>query len=99
MQVTNQASMGATHLQVRSEEPELADTTPDHASLQRLAEATGGRLLRVDQLDSLASAIPVRSVIIRQPLHWPLAHRWPLYALLAALLVAEWLGRRVLRLS
>ena len=92
-------SADEAHLQVRSEEPELADTTPDHASLQRLAEATGGRLLRVDQLDSLASAIPVRSVIIRQPLHWPLAHRWPLYALLAALLVAEWLGRRVLRLS
>jgi hypothetical protein len=87
------------NLQVRSEEPELVDTSPDHASLQRLAEATGGRMLSVDDLDQIETIVPVRSVIVRQPLRWPLAQRWPVYALLGALLVAEWLGRRALRLS
>ena len=86
-------------VQVRSEEPELVDASPDHASLQRLVEATGGRLVRASEAASIESLLPVRSVIVRQPLRWPLAHRWPLYALLAALLLAEWLGRRALRLS
>jgi hypothetical protein len=56
-------------------------------------------VLRPADLASLESMIPVRSVIVRQPIRWPLVQRWPVYALLGALLVAEWLGRRALRLS
>ena len=101
LRASPQAGVSAdeAHLQVRSEEPELVDASPDHAGLQRLAEATGGRVVRASDLDSLDALVPVRSVIVRQPLRWPLAQRWPLYALLGALLVAEWLGRRALRLS
>lgn len=86
-------------LQVRSEELERVDASPDHASLQRLVDATGGRLLRAAEAEGLESIVPVRSVTIRQPIRWPLVQRWPLYALIGALLTAEWLGRRALRLS
>ena len=101
LRVAPQAGVVAdeAHVQVRSEEPELVDASPDHAALKRLAEATGGRVMRAADAASIESLMPVRSVIVRQPLRWPLVQRWPIYALLVALLLAEWLGRRALRLS
>jgi hypothetical protein len=33
------------------------------------------------------------------PIDWPLWDRWPVFALLAFLLAAEWIGRRLLRLT
>ena len=87
------------HLQARSEDPEMVETLPDHDALRQLAEATGGRVLKPTDLADLPSLIPSRSITVRQPLQWPLWQRWPLYALLATMLAAEWLGRRALRLA
>lgn len=89
----------AGRLVVRSEQPELVDTSPDRALLERLASATGGALLRPESLGRLEQLVPSRSTVVRQPVQRPLWDRWPLYALLASLLVAEWIGRRMLRLA
>jgi hypothetical protein len=86
-------------LDVRSEEPERVDATPDHAALRQLAEATGGRVVAPSEIGDLAKWAPRRSVTIRMPIDWPLWDRWPVFALLALLLTVEWIGRRALRLT
>ena len=86
-------------LDVRSEEPERLNTTPDHASLLQLAEATGGKALKPDEIGMIAQLAPRRSITMRTPIIWPLWDRWPVYALMSSLLVAEWIGRRLMRLA
>lgn len=86
-------------VQARSEQPEQVDTTPDHALLQGLANATNGKVFKPLDAAGLTTTIPSRSIIVRQPVQRPLWDRWPLYLLLTTLLVAEWIGRRSLRLA
>lgn len=86
-------------VQVRSEQPEQVDTTPDHALLQGLVGATNGRMLRALDASQLPSLIPSRSITVRQPIQRPLWDRWPLYVLVVTLLATEWMGRRALRLA
>lgn len=93
------SGVGEAHVQVRSEEPEMLETLPDHDLLRRLAEASGGRVITAAELSKLSELVPSRSIVVRQPVQWPLWQRWPLYALLVTLLLAEWLGRRSLRLA
>ena len=101
LHVTQPTMPGANtaRLDVRSEEPERVDATPDHAALRQLAEATGGRVLAPSDIGELSKWAPRRSVTIRMPIDWPLWDRWPVFALLALLLAAEWIGRRLLRLT
>ena len=89
---------GEVRVQARSEDPETLETLPDHGLLQRLADATGGRMIQPSEVSSLSSLVPSRSITVRQPVQWPLWQRWPAYLLLLSLLLAEWLGRRTLRL-
>ena len=86
-------------LVVRSEDPERMDAKPDHALLRQLAEATGGSVLQAGDITALAGSIPDRSTTIRQPVTRALWNLWWIYVILAILLLAEWLGRRALRLS
>jgi hypothetical protein len=86
-------------VEVRSEQPEQVDTTPDHALLQGLVSATNGRMIRAQDASQLAAVIPSRSITVRQPIQRPLWDRWPLYALVVTLLATEWMGRRALRLA
>lgn len=88
-----------TSVQARSERPEQVDTSPDHALLRTLADATQGKVLRPLEATNLASMIPSRAIIVRQPIQRPLWDRWPIYLILATLLAAEWIGRRKLRLA
>ena len=90
---------GKVSLVVRSEQPERMDTRPDHDMLQRIADATQGRVLRTSTIAGLEKSIPSRSEIVRQPIQRPLWDRWPVYALLVGLLSLEWIGRRFLRLA
>lgn len=88
-----------TSVQARSEQPEQVDTSPDHALLEGLARATQGKVLRPLDAADLASMIPSRSIIVRQPIQRPLWDRWPIYLMLSVLLAVEWVGRRALRLA
>jgi hypothetical protein len=56
-------------------------------------------VLAPSDIGELSKWAPRRSVTIRMPIDWPLWDRWPVFALLALLLAAEWIGRRLLRLT
>ena len=86
-------------LQVRSEDAEARDTTPDHGALSILARDSGGAIIPPAEIGSLDRRLPMKAVTIRQPIQMPLWDRWFIYAMLASLLAIEWLGRRVLRLA
>ena len=85
-------------LVVRSEDPERLDARPDHAALTQLALATAGSVSLDGDLETLAVSLPDRSVLIRQPITKPLWNLWWIYAALGVTLLAEWLGRRSIRL-
>jgi hypothetical protein len=86
-------------LQARSEDAEGKDTTPDHTTLMKLAQESGGQMVAPTDIGSLDRRLPERAVTVRQPIQMPLWDRWFLYAALALLLAAEWLGRRAMRLA
>lgn len=73
---------------------ETADVTAEPAFLEGLAHASGGRVFRLDQLDELPKAFPAFAAVSSQPAERPLWDRWPLLAVLLALLSSEWLLRR-----
>ncbi|MGI9013048.1 MAG: hypothetical protein ACR2GY_02235 [Phycisphaerales bacterium] len=83
---------------VQSPEDELRRPETDHALLAQLADQTGGRVLRADELDQLPQLLPNRSKTTPNPLTERL---WdtPLAFILALLLITlEWIGRKVIRL-
>lgn len=92
---------GRTEAQVEVVRPddEWRDPEADHESLAALAEATGGALIEPDQasLANLPTQLPDRSVVVPIPIVEPI---WssPLALIVALLLLlAEWIGRRLLR--
>jgi hypothetical protein len=92
---------GRTEVQVEVVRPddEWRDPEADHESLAALAEATGGALIEPDRasLANLPTRLPDRSVVVPIPIVEPI---WssPLALIVALLLLlAEWIGRRLLR--
>ena len=77
---------------------ELGDPRTDHARLAELAEATGGRVVPLHELATLAQAVPNRARRRVADLRLSLAHA-PLFLILGLLLAGgEWLGRKLLHL-
>ncbi len=73
---------------------ETADVTADAAFLESLAQASGGRLFRLDELDELPQVFPAFAAMSSLPKERPLWDRWPMLVLLVALLSGEWWLRR-----
>ncbi len=74
---------------------EFAKVEPNVEQLQRLASATGGRLIELDDLDAFAKDLPNSKVPITEPHVEPLWHRpWLLIAAIGFLCI-EWGVRRV----
>ncbi len=73
---------------------ETADVTADAAFLESLAQASGGRLFRLDQLHELPQVFPAFAAVSSLPEERPLWDRWPMLVLLMSLLSAEWWLRR-----
>lgn len=72
----------------------------DHALLADLAERTGGRVVAWDETARLAEWTPNRSrVHAGTPVIETLWDRWVVWGAVLALLTAEWVGRRVMRLA
>ncbi len=87
-------------LTVQLPEDEMRVPQADHASLAALAHATGGSVLPPERLSTLASLLPNRELtILGTPQTETLWDKWVVWLTLMALLVAEWIGRRVIRLS
>ncbi|HET6422982.1 MAG TPA: hypothetical protein VFG20_04820, partial [Planctomycetaceae bacterium] len=73
---------------------ETADVTADAAFLENLAQASGGRMFRLDQLAALPEVFPAFAAVSSLPEERPLWDRWPMLALLVMLLSGEWWLRR-----
>ena len=66
----------------------------DHAVLARMAEATGGRLLELDELVDAFGAIPDRSIQIPDDISEPLWASKLFLILFAGLISMEWILRK-----
>ncbi len=73
---------------------ETADITADAAFLQSLAQASGGKLFRLDQLNELPQVFPAFAAVSSLPEERSLWDRWPMLLLLVGLLSGEWWLRR-----
>jgi hypothetical protein len=73
---------------------ELADLWPDTAWLERVAAATGGRVLEWDELDQLPKWMKKIQVPVMDREVEPLWHRAWVFAVMLGLLVLEWSLRR-----
>jgi len=81
-------------------EDELRRPQTDHAALAELAQATGGRVLMVDELADLPKILPNREVrLLGTPEVETLWDKPVALLLLLVLLSGEWIGRRLLRLA
>lgn len=76
---------------------ELRQPAPDRAKLASLAEQTGGQVLGLDQLEQLMR-IPSRPQRTPNDIREPLWNSYLALLLIAALLTAEWIGRKAIRL-
>jgi len=87
------------HVEVFAPDDELRRPETDHELLRSLASATGGKVLRPEELGMLPQLLPNREVRTLNPLTEPI---WdtPLMLILAcALLTFEWIGRKIIRLA
>lgn len=72
----------------------------DHAGLAALAEATGGAVVRPDQVGTLPGLLPNREVrLLGAPTVETLWDKPLVWLLLMVLACGEWVGRRLIRLS
>ena len=74
---------------------EFASVEPNVERLARIAEASGGELVRLEDLDSFASALPSSKVPITESRVEPLWHRPWLLLIAIGCLCLEWGLRRV----
>ncbi|MEK6675711.1 MAG: hypothetical protein AABZ47_08660, partial [Planctomycetota bacterium] len=86
---------------IRVEQPNLESRRPEanHELLQRITEATGGRFLEPDQLESELGAIPDRNVQIPDDVVESLTDAPLPYVLFCVLITVEWVLRRRFGLS
>ena len=81
---------------------ELRRPQADHAALERLAAATGGKVLSTDDLANLddPDLLPNRARVIAGPIETRTLWDTPLmFAVLILLAAMEWAGRRLIRLA
>ncbi|MDA0802192.1 MAG: hypothetical protein O2819_00335 [Planctomycetota bacterium] len=100
--VLDDARIGAasdTQLLVERVDDELANPAADHEQLAQLAKVTGGTVIAVADIGDIQDLLPDRSVTIERVTATPLWHAWWVLALLTALLTAEWMARKAVRLA
>ena len=87
-------------LEVSLSEDELRNPETDHPLLASLSEQTGGRVIPASGLLALGELLPNRArVIPTSPDIETLWDRPIVLAVFLLLLTAEWVGRRLIRLS
>jgi hypothetical protein len=87
-------------VEITAPDDEMREPQADHASLAELAESTGGQVIAPSWLSTVADALPNRELrILGLPEIETLWDKPIAWLVLMILLVAEWVGRRVIRLS
>lgn len=84
--------------EVRDPAEELARAATDHGRLLRLANGTGGAVVRLDDLQQLESLVADRSREVAQESRRPLTNTMLALGVLLGLLTLEWVLRRVAKL-
>jgi hypothetical protein len=77
----------------------LTELAGDEFPLRRLAGSTGGRLLRLDQIDTLPRRIADLPADTSHPVEQPLWDTPLLFGVVAGLLVLEWTLRKIAGLA
>jgi hypothetical protein len=85
-------------VEVFAPDDEMRRPETDHATLQELADLTGGAVLAPEQVSELPELLPNRSVRTLNPLRERIWDTPLIFALLVLLLTTEWVGRKILRL-
>jgi hypothetical protein len=73
---------------------EFKSLSPDRALMTRLAQATGGRVLRPDQLEAWVREIPRHFAPITEPITEPIWHRPVVFLFALGCFILEWGLRR-----
>ncbi|HEX2746498.1 MAG TPA: glutamine amidotransferase [Verrucomicrobiales bacterium] len=73
---------------------EFASLVPNRTSMEDLARRTGGRVLKLDELDSWARALPSEKAPVMETWTQPLWHTPWIFLLAIACLCGEWAWRR-----
>lgn len=68
---------------------------PDRAAATRIAEATGGEVLGLADLERFTAGLSGRAAPITERWFYPLWHTWVLFAVAVAALAGEWGLRRI----
>jgi len=90
----------AAKLEVVLPEDELRVPQTDHANLAVLSQATGGRVLQAAELSQLPELLPNRELhLLGTPDVETLWDKPIVWTVLLVLLICEWVGRRLIKLS
>lgn len=94
------AASGAiqTFIQVQHPDDEMRQPQPDHPLLAKLSEQTGGKVVALDQLESLSQMLPNRTRRTPDDIRYPLWHDLWVYVFFVTLITAEWILRKVCKL-
>jgi hypothetical protein len=90
----------STRLEVFAPDDELRFPQTNHAALASLANATGGKVLKPEEIKDLPTLLPNREVrILSTPDVETLWDKPVVWAILLFLFAVEWLGRRLMKLA
>ncbi len=90
----------SARLEVVLPDDELRVPQADHAALATLSQATGGRVLQAAQLSELPNLLPNRELhLLGTPDVETLWDKPIVWTVLILLLIFEWVGRRLIKLS
>ena len=81
-------------IEVAPTDPESVHLEADHQALERIAAATGGRMVALDKLDEVFGAIKDRSVQIPDDIREPLWDSKLVMLLFGILITTEWVMRK-----
>ncbi len=83
------------YLQVVHQNDEQQNPAPDHEKLIQLANATGGQVIALDQLATLAAAVPNRARHTPDDRRTPLGQSYPALLGFLVLITLEWMIRKL----
>ncbi|MCA9058015.1 MAG: hypothetical protein KDA85_05930, partial [Planctomycetaceae bacterium] len=76
------------------DQDEMRSVHVNRSLLERLTTMTGGRLVKISELDDFISSFPVDQVAVVEIHSWQIWHQWWVYLIAVACLVGDWTLRR-----
>ena len=73
---------------------EMQSVRINRSGLEDLATQTGGRVLELDEIEDLVSALPQSQAPLTEFWSWPVWHSWWVFLIIVGCLTADWTMRR-----